>query len=134
MPSVIHNLVSGENLPNTPENRIATFRVECSSDNSVYIKKYKEIWYGDTHPLSTIDDIKEAGLWDEHVKLTQHSMKKEIDGYRLELRKLKSAKKDPLTDRLVRERIDVLENIVIEFSKSLKRGDLSLPIYILEDL
>lgn len=66
MPRVIANKLTGETMPDTAENRIQTFRVECGSNYQMHKGKYETIIYGAEYDVSKIELIERYGLMKAH--------------------------------------------------------------------
>jgi acetyl-CoA acetyltransferase len=66
MPKVIANKLTGETMPDTAENRIATFRGEFRGDYRAYKEKYETVIYGIDYGLSNLQLIERYGLTEKH--------------------------------------------------------------------
>jgi hypothetical protein len=134
MPKVIFNKLTKETLPDTAENRIATYVTEFDRNYSMYKQKYTILSYGTNFMPSTKAELEEAGLWEEHKRILREHMLKAIKELKHEYSSLEQeCSGSDYVNRLIADRKDKLEYVIQAYDRAYERGDILLPEYVWED-
>jgi hypothetical protein len=124
MPKVIYNKLTGDILPDTAENRIATYRTEFNSDYHKYKQKYEILSYGTTYMASPRAALEKAGLWEEHKRILKAYMAKGIAQLEHEYNSLKQESSgSAYVNYLISSRVAQLEDIIDKYKAAYNRPD-----------